>query len=47
MGALSELDSEFYLTLHHSQMKVAGSNFVSFNINVEKVKFVNNLVIIN
>jgi hypothetical protein len=40
MGALSELDNEFYSTLHHSQMRVAGSNFVTFNINVEKVKIV-------
>jgi hypothetical protein len=37
MSAISELDTEFYVTLHESQMKVSGSNFVSFNIGVDKV----------
>lgn len=37
MSAIAELEGEFSTILHESQSKVAGSNIVSFDINVDTV----------
>lgn len=39
MNALNLLDFELGNILHHSQMNVTGSNFLTFNVNVDKVNY--------